>query len=465
MPGFFLKDKSRKRKIQSKAAQSAKQKEQKAVIQSDDDDSDLSGDEELESNQSESEDETAQEKRLRIAKEYITKLEQQEIDKQLDKDIDKDAIAHRLQQDVLEDAGRLQKFIADKITPDETAIRILRGHKLSITCIVISSDNKYIFSSSKDGSIIKWDFCTGKKLGRICGAAKSVNSNKNHHTGQVLCLALSTDSKYLASGGHDKMVYIWNPLTLEHLHTFKGHRNIISSLAFRLKSHQLFSASNDKTIKVWSLDEMAYVETLFGHEDAVLGIDSLYRDHAVSCGGRDRSVRQWKIPEESQLVFQSSKGSSFDCVTMLNEEYFLTGGDDGSLSIFFIRKKKPITLRTNAHKKPDVVTTDTTTTACDESWITAVTSLPYTDLVATAGSCDGCIKLWRCEKSFRSIMPVHSIKMTGFVNSLKFSSNGEYLIAGVGQEHRLGRWWKLREAKNSVCIIPIIHNEEIAEKT
>ena len=51
------------------------------------------------------------------------------------------------------------------------------------------------------------------------------------------------------------------------------------------------------------------------------------------------------------------------------------------------------------------------------------------------------------------------------MNSLKFSSNGEYLIAGVGQEHRLGRWWKIKDAKNSVCIIPLIHNEEISEKT
>jgi len=457
MPGFFLKS-GKKKAPKRKLAPTGKGKQ--AIESEDDDESGISGDEGDNQSGNESDIETPQEKRLRIAKEYITKIELEEKEKQQDKDIDKDAIAHRLQQDVLEDAGRLQKFIADTIVPDESAIKVLRGHQLSITCSVLSEDNKFIFSASKDGAIIKWDVSTLNKVGKINGKSKSDTSKRKCHVGKVLCLALSSDVKFLASGGQDQVIHIWNANTLEWLHTFKGHRKDIASLSFRKKSHQLFSSSNDKTIKVWSLNEMAYVETLFGHEDAVLGIDSLFRDCAVSCGGRDRSVRLWKIPEESQLVFQSTMGSSFDCVTMLNEDYFLTGGDDGSLSIFFVRKKKPITLRTNAHKK----TEESGEGCCNETWITAVTSLPYTDLIATAGSCDGCIKLWRCEKSFRAIMPIHSIKMPGFVNSLQFSSNGEFLVAGIGQEHRLGRWWRLKEAKNSICIIPLI-KKDTEEKT
>lgn len=39
--------------------------------------------------------------------------------------------------------------------PDASEIRVLRGHKLPITCLVITTDEKYIFSSAKDCSIIK----------------------------------------------------------------------------------------------------------------------------------------------------------------------------------------------------------------------------------------------------------------------------------------------------------------------
>ena len=54
----------------------------------------------------------------------------------------------------------------------------------------------------------------------------------------------------------------------------------------------------------------------------------------------------------------------------------------------------------------------------------------------------------------RSIAEVSQIPMPGFVNSLDFSQNGPLvLVAGLGQEHRLGRWWRDKKAKNKLAII------------
>lgn len=105
---------------------------------------------------------------------------------------------------------------------------------------------------------------------------------------------------------------------------------------------------------------MGYVETLFGHQDFVLSVDSLRGETAVSCGGRDRTVRFWKIVDETQLVFRGGGKSklreileggafegmdederpkktvtksfvegSMECVAMIDEETFLSGGDSG----------------------------------------------------------------------------------------------------------------------------------------
>lgn len=84
-------------------------------------------------------------------------------------------------------------------------------------------------------------------------------------------------------------------------------------------------------------------------------------------------------------------------------------------------------------------------------------------------------------------LTVPCLLQVGFVNSLKFSAAGDFLVAGIGQEHRycppslvlpgnaaspssgscwrviplislihrLGRWWRIKEAKNSICIIPL----------
>lgn len=51
------------------------------------------------------------------------------------------------------------------------------------------------------------------------------------------------------------------------------------------------------------------------------------KERAISCG-HDKSIRIWKVIEETQLVFRGQQGN-IDCVTLLNDDKFLTGSDDG----------------------------------------------------------------------------------------------------------------------------------------
>jgi ribosomal RNA-processing protein 9 len=53
------------------------------------------------------------------------------------------------------------------------------------------------------------------------------------------------------------------------------------------------------------------------------------------------------------------------------------------------------------------------------------------------------------------INPFIRTMQPGYINSLHFSRSGKYLVAGIGQEHRFGRWARIPEAKNGICIIPL----------
>jgi ribosomal RNA-processing protein 9 len=66
----------------------------------------------------------------------------------------------------------------------------------------------------------------------------------------------------------------------------------------------------------------------FGHQDRISGIDAGVRERCVSAGGRDGTVRVWKIVEESQLIF-NGPATSIDVVKLINEEHFVTCGEDG----------------------------------------------------------------------------------------------------------------------------------------
>ncbi|XP_037346361.1 U3 small nucleolar RNA-interacting protein 2 isoform X2 [Pungitius pungitius] len=403
-------------------------------------------------------DETPQEKKLRLAKLYLDQLKEQD-DYKAEKDsFETDLIAGRLQEEVLEQKGKLQRLIAkDLIPPDASEIRMLRGHKLPITCLVISPDEKYIYSAAKDCSIIKWDVESGKKLHTVPGGRKGTQDRHVGHTAHILCMAISSDGKYLATGDVNKLIMIWEAETCKHLYTFTGHKGPVSGLSFRRGTHDLYSASHDRSVKVWNVDENAYVETLFGHQDAITGLDSLSRELCVTAGGRDRSVRVWKIAEESQLVFHGHEGS-IDCIQLINEEHMITGADDGSVSLWSVNKKRPLSTVKKAHGCHGDAGLE------QPHWVSSVAALQNSDTVAS-GSHNSTIQVWKCGQNYRGLEPLFSIPVSGFVNSLKFSSSGQFLVAGVGQEHRLGRWWRLKEAKNGVYIIPLKRKLPIPEET
>uniref|UniRef100_A0A8B9BFK1 U3 small nucleolar RNA-interacting protein 2 n=1 Tax=Anser brachyrhynchus TaxID=132585 RepID=A0A8B9BFK1_9AVES len=331
--------------------------------------------------------------------------------------------------------------------PDPLSIRVLRGHQQPITCLVISPDDKFIFSAAKDGSIIKWEVESGKRLYVMPGGKKGTEGQHMGHTAHVLCMAISSDGKYLATGDRNKLILVWEAATCKRLHTFTGHRDAVSGLSFQKGTHQLYSASHDRSVKVWNAAENAYVETLFGHQDVITGLDSLSRECCVTSGGRDGTVRVWKIPEESQLIFYGHQGS-IDCIQLINEEHMVSGADDGSVALWGLAKKKPLALVRQSHGTQGDHDLE------QPYWVSAVAALRNSDLVAT-GSHSGSVKLWKCGEGFRKLEPLCDIPLVGFINSLKFSAAGDFLVAGVGQEHRLGRWWRVKEAKNSICIIPL----------
>lgn len=189
---------------------------------------------------------------------------------------------------------------------------------------------------------------------------------------------------------------------------------------------------------------MAYVETLFGHQDVITSIDCLTRERAVTSGGRDNSIRVWKIVEESQLVFNGHSGS-VDCVRLINEENFVSCSDDG-ISSWSAMKKKPHVTISYAHGRDPMNE--------EPNWVTCVTALQNHDIIAS-GSNDGHIRVWKWS-NVKNIVPLFTIPVVGFVNSLQFTSDGGKLVAAVGQEHRLGRWWSTKEARNVILIIPLV---------
>ncbi|POI24977.1 hypothetical protein CIB84_011273 [Bambusicola thoracicus] len=358
--------------------------------------------------------ETPQEKKLRLAKLYLEELRRHEEERAEEEAVafPEDLVGERLKEAVVSGG------VGDRRCGGP------RGPLLA-RCVPTARAAGPTATPSGPGREVE----SGKKLCVVPGDKKGTEGQPMGHTAHVLCIAISSDGKYLATGDRNKLILIWEAATCKRLYTFTGHRDAVSGLSFRKGTYQLYSASHDRSVKVWNVEENAYVETLFGHQDIITGMDSLSRECCVTSGGRDGTVRFWKIPEESQLIFYGHQGS-IDCIQLINEEHMVSGADDGSVALWGLAKKKPLALVRQSHG-----TQGSAQDLQQPYWVSAVAALLNSDLVAT-GSHSGCVKLWKCGEGFQKLEPFCDIPLIGFINSLKFSSAGDFMVAGIGQEHR-----------------------------
>ena len=79
----------------------------------------------------------------------------------------------------------------------------------------------------------KGDVETGKKVFHFPGSRK-VQKGVEGHVGYILTVAVSSDGKYLASGGKDNLVRIWDTKEHKLIDSFKGHRDIITVRTFSI---------------------------------------------------------------------------------------------------------------------------------------------------------------------------------------------------------------------------------------
>lgn len=360
------------------------------------------------------------------------------------------------------------------------------------------------------------------------------NLKYQHHTAPILTVAASSDGKYVATGGADKRLIIWSAADLKPLRIFTQHRDAVTSLAFRRGTNQLYSSSKDRTIKTWSLDELGYMETLFGHQDEVVDIAALSLERCVSVGARDRTARLWKVVEESQLVFRgggtgekrkmntretlvngetttiktSYAEGSIDRVAMIDEETFVTGSDNGSISLWSLHKKKPVFTVPVAHGldpalKPEEASAEEVPNPKvpgepQPRWITALATVPYSDLILS-GSWDGRVRAWKISEDKKRIEVVgvlgqahvvderddevnvletrdgesqedQETSVRGIINDIEIFERGDRgkdslcVVIATGKEHRLGRW-KTLQGKNGACIFEVPRRQAGAPAT
>ena len=176
--------------------------------------------------------ETAQERRVRLAREMLGAMDdaaRRRQDEGGDGDGDDD-VAASLEEDALRKAGRYRVQIAGALrgqSVPSASIRVLRGPKQSPTCVALMPDETAAFCCCKDGTILRWDLGSGKRT--LIPSARGQEGAQGH-TRDVLSAAVSADGRMLMTGSRDQTVLFWDLRRMEVVKELKGHRGPVTAL-------------------------------------------------------------------------------------------------------------------------------------------------------------------------------------------------------------------------------------------
>ena len=81
----------------------------------------------------------------------------------------------------------------------------------------------------------------------------------------------------------------------QSLRTFKGHSNVVNSVAFAPDGRTALSASNDGTVKLWEVATGKELRTFRGHSQAVNSVTFSPDGRTALSGGSDGTLKLWDL--------------------------------------------------------------------------------------------------------------------------------------------------------------------------
>ncbi|WP_265234497.1 NACHT domain-containing protein [Lyngbya sp. CCAP 1446/10] len=265
--------------------------------------------------------------------------------------------------------------------------------------VAFSSDGQLFATGGHDRIVRLWDAVSGKELLTCRGHKNSVRS-----------VAFSPDSQWLASASFDNTIKLWDSHTGECLRTFTGHENSIHSVTFSPDGEWLASGSFDNNIKLWDSHTGDCLQTFTGHENLVLSVAFSPDGEWLVSGSSDNTIKLWDShTTECLQTFTGHTNLIISVAFSPNSQCLASGSRDNTIKLW------------NSHTGECLGTF-----TGHNNWVDSVTFSPDGEWLAS-GSDDNTIKLWdshtgECLRTF-----------TGHKNSIHsvaFSPDGESLTSG-----------------------------------
>jgi len=222
-------------------------------------------------------------------------------------------------------------------------VRQFFGHTKEVLTTAFSQDNRQIFSGGADKQMCLWNTLAE------CKMTSSQTEHKHDHKDWVSKVRFSQSAKthYYASVGWDGRLKIWSGI-FKLQASIKAHESYINALAIARNGMFIATGGKDQIVKIWDYVDLKqpYVEYKC---DSVINSLAFNTNYQWLAAATDKGVQIWDIANESQNLFaqikvqsDEDKQKASNCISVCwsaNGKRIYIGCSDGIIRVYNVTVK------------------------------------------------------------------------------------------------------------------------------
>merc|ERR1712151_197578 len=187
------------------------------------------------------------------------------------------------------------------------SVRQFTGHNKEVMTTTFSNDNRQIFSGGADRTMYLWNTLAE------CKMTSSTPPHPQHdHRDWVSRIRFSQSSKtqYYASVGWDGRLKIWTGI-FKNLASIKAHDSYINALDISRNGLYIATGGKDQVVKMWEYHNLKQPYMEYKCESIINAV-SFNTTFQWLAAATDTGIKIWDIANESQNLFAQIKISNED---------------------------------------------------------------------------------------------------------------------------------------------------------
>ncbi|HOZ29963.1 MAG TPA: caspase family protein [Bacteroidales bacterium] len=204
------------------------------------------------------------------------------------------------------------------------------GHTAQITDVDISSDGRFIVSSSVDKTVIVWDYATGREIIKFAGT----------NFGAVSC-EFSDEADKVYSAGWDGKVREWSLLKFDQTAVWDGFDNGINCLSVFPDVKKVAIIGNAGTLKILNTKDGSIDKEIAVSKSACYGLDVGSKGKIIATGDINGNLKIFNAKDLSLLHEIKANEYQIKSISISPDETILvTSAYDYKIKVFDVKTGK-----------------------------------------------------------------------------------------------------------------------------